>query len=117
MFAHNQMTISNFGILATTSQHEQRRRSGADEPRLEEDEAYRAAYGSEFMGFGDDDIHSPGFAGLPVEVREYVLRRMWEVLGGQDQTEKFAHLSPTDRAAVLETLPDLPEYWRAKDAG
>ena len=56
-----------------------------------------------------------------MEVREYVLRRMWEVLGGQDQTGKFAPLSPTDRAAVLEilleTVLDLPEYWRAKDAG
>jgi hypothetical protein len=43
------------------------------------------------------------------------------VLSGQDQTEKFSHLPPADRAAVLEillaTLPGLPECWRAKDAG
>jgi hypothetical protein len=60
-------------------------------------------------------IYSPNFAALPSEVREYVLRRMWEVLSGQDQSEKFAHLSASDRRAIVEilreTLPDLPEYW------
>jgi len=66
-------------------------------------------------------VYSPSFAGLPAEVRDYVLRRMWEVLSGQDQSAKFAHLAPTDRTAILEilleTLPDLPEYWRAKESG
>jgi hypothetical protein len=66
-------------------------------------------------------VYSPSFAGLPVEVRDYVLRRMWEVLSGQDQTERFSHLTAADRAAVLEilvdTLPDLPAYWSASGAG
>jgi hypothetical protein len=63
-------------------------------------------------------IYSESFAALPAEARDYVLRRLWEVLGGQDQSEKFTHLTPADRAAVLailcDTLPDLPDYWVAK---
>ena len=66
-------------------------------------------------------VYSPSFAGLPAEVRDYVLRRMWDVLSGQDKSEKFAHLTHADRTAILEilleTLPDLPEYWRAKESG
>src|SRR5262245_37198501 len=62
-------------------------------------------------------VYSPSFAGLPSEAREYVLRRMWEVLSGQDQAGKFAHLSTADRQAILEilreTLPQLPDYWLA----
>jgi hypothetical protein len=60
-------------------------------------------------------VYSSSFSGLPAEARDYVLRRMWEVLSGQDQSEKFAHLSAADRQAVLEilreTLPGLPDYW------
>lgn len=66
-------------------------------------------------------VYSPSFAALPVEGRDYVLRRMWEVLSGADQSEKFAHLSAADRAAVLailtETLPNLPNYWQTKVGG
>jgi hypothetical protein len=60
-------------------------------------------------------VYSPSFAALPAESRDYVLRRIWEVLSGQDQSEKFSHLTSTDRAAILailrETMPDLPSYW------
>jgi hypothetical protein len=66
-------------------------------------------------------IYSPSFAGLPAAVRDYVLQRMWEVLSGQDQTAKFAHLTATDRTAILEilrdTLPGLPDHWQAKSGG
>jgi hypothetical protein len=62
-------------------------------------------------------IYSPSFAALHKEARDYVLRRMWEVLSGQDPSAKFAHLTSADRRAVLEilraTLPDLPDYWKA----
>lgn len=41
---------------------------------------------------------------------------MHEVLTGKDTSEAFAHLTATDRKAVLEilrdTLPDLPGYWK-----
>ncbi len=61
-------------------------------------------------------IYSTAFAKLPGEVKQYVLKRLWEVLSGKDTSEAFAHLSAADRRAVLEilrdTLPDLPAYWR-----
>jgi hypothetical protein len=62
-------------------------------------------------------VYSPSFAALPPEARNYVLQRIWEVLSGQDQSEKFAHLSAEDRTAIVQilraTLPDLPEAWHA----
>ncbi len=62
-------------------------------------------------------IYSPSFSELPQEARDYVLRRLWEVLTGIDQSQPFAHLTADDRAAVLailrDTLPNLPDYWQA----
>jgi hypothetical protein len=61
-------------------------------------------------------IYSPSFGALPGEVKDYVLSRLWEVLSGQDQSDKFRHLSASDRQAILEilrdTLPELPAYWQ-----
>jgi hypothetical protein len=56
-------------------------------------------------------VYSPSFAELPPEVKEYVLRRMNEVLTGSDQSEKFKHLSPADRTAILEILQDTLPDW------
>jgi hypothetical protein len=57
-------------------------------------------------------VYSASFAALPGEVKDYVLRRMHEILTGEDQSDKFAHLSTGDRSAILEileeTLPDWP---------
>jgi hypothetical protein len=62
-------------------------------------------------------IYSAAFDGLPGSVKEYVYRRLWEVLSGKDNSPEFAHLSAGDRQAVLEILratkPDLPAYWKA----
>lgn len=62
-------------------------------------------------------IYSPGIQALPAEAKEYVFRRLGEVLGGADQSEPFAHLSADDRSAIREilseTLPDSPDSWRA----
>ena len=61
-------------------------------------------------------VYSPSFAALPAEARDYLLRRMHEVLSGEDQSLKFAHLSSDDRTAILDilrdTIPELPEYWQ-----
>jgi hypothetical protein len=61
-------------------------------------------------------IYSAAFDGLPAEVKDYVYRRLWEVLTGKDAGKDFAHLSAADRQAVreilLETKPGLPDYWR-----
>jgi hypothetical protein len=61
-------------------------------------------------------IYSAAFDALPEPVKEYVLRRLWEVLTGRDTGADFAHLSNTDRRAILEILretkPKLPDYWK-----
>ena len=60
-------------------------------------------------------IYSRSFDALPTEAKDTVLRRMWEVLSGKDNSHEFAHLSPADRRAILEILratkPGLPEHW------
>ena len=62
-------------------------------------------------------IYSDHFQQLPAEAKEYVFRRMHEVLTGADKSKAFEHLSDEDRTAIreilLETLPDLPDYWKA----
>ena len=65
-------------------------------------------------------IYSEAFDTLPVDVKDYVLRRLWEVLSGQDRSKEFAHLSAADRRAILEILratkPNLPDYWKSASA-
>ena len=60
-------------------------------------------------------IYSEAFDGLPVESREYVWQRLFDILSGQDQSEKFAHLSQDDRQAILDILratkSGLPDYY------
>ena len=59
-------------------------------------------------------VYSEAFAGLPPLAKEYVYRRLREVLTGQDTTPAFAHLSPADRQAIREILEATkPEF----DAG
>lgn len=61
-------------------------------------------------------IYSESFDALPAEMRSYVWQRLWDVLSGADQSEKFGHLSTADRQAIIEILretkSDLPDYWR-----
>lgn len=65
-------------------------------------------------------VYSPTFDGLPGEMKDFVLRRMYQVLTGEDSSKEFSHLSAADRQAILEILretkPDLPEYWRTAPA-
>jgi hypothetical protein len=62
-------------------------------------------------------IYSEAFDALPSPVRDYVLRRLWEVLTGADTSKDFAHLSSEDRRAILEILREtkanLPGYWKS----
>jgi len=62
-------------------------------------------------------IYSDAFDALPPSVRDRVLRRLWAVLTGEDGSEKFRHLSPSDRENVRQILrdtkPGLPDYWQA----
>jgi hypothetical protein len=62
-------------------------------------------------------IYSAAFDALPGPVKDYVLRRLWDVLTGKDTSKDFAHLSAADRKAIREILlatkEGLPGYWRA----
>lgn len=56
-------------------------------------------------------VYSSAFAALPPEARDYVFRRMHEVLGGKDADGRFKHLSADDRRAIREILVDtLPGF-------
>jgi len=58
-------------------------------------------------------IYSRAFTDLPKEIKVHVFKRLNEVLTGKDTSAPFAHLSSTDRKAVLEilreTLPGFPQ--------
>jgi hypothetical protein len=65
-------------------------------------------------------IYSAAFDALPGPVKDYVLRRLYDVLTGHDTGADFAHLSAADRRTVLEILldtkPNLPDYWKPPPA-
>ena len=63
-------------------------------------------------------IYSRAITGLPDAAKDYVYRRLWEVLvaGAKDADEKFAHLASADRTAIAQILretaePDLRAVW------
>jgi hypothetical protein len=62
-------------------------------------------------------IQTAAFDGLPAEAKDYVYRRLWEVLTGTDTESDFAHLTAGDRQVILEILldtkPGLPAYWQS----
>jgi hypothetical protein len=62
-------------------------------------------------------IYSAAFDGLPGPVKDYVLKRLWDILNGRDTSAAFAHLTAADRRAILDILlqtkPTLPGYWRS----
>jgi hypothetical protein len=47
-------------------------------------------------------IYSPGFEGLPDEVKRGVRSRIADVLSGRDARKKYAHLTPAARLAITE---------------
>lgn len=56
-------------------------------------------------------IYSESFRQMPGAAREYVYRRLREVLSGADQSEDFRHLTRDDRKAISEILTaTLPEF-------
>jgi hypothetical protein len=65
-------------------------------------------------------IYSAQFDGLQGEVCGRIYQRLYDILTGKDQDQKFASLSADDRRAILEILrdtkPTLPIYWRASVA-
>ena len=61
-------------------------------------------------------IYTDAFSALPAPARDAAYRRMWEILGGGDRHERYAHLTAGDRQAIVEILrdtkKDLPAYFR-----
>ena len=61
-------------------------------------------------------IYSPIFDELPAQPREAIYKRMWQILSGEDKSEKYARLSAADRTAIVQILRDtkkgLPAYFR-----
>ena len=61
-------------------------------------------------------IYSEAFDALPGPSKDFVYRRLLEILTGQDRSPEFARLSPDDRRAILEILiatkPGLPGDWK-----
>ncbi len=58
-------------------------------------------------------IYSREFDNLPAPARNYVSRRILEVLNGEDHSPKFKHLSPDDRQAILQILKETkPDFAR-----
>jgi hypothetical protein len=61
-------------------------------------------------------IYSQDFDALPSPAKEYVYRRLFDVLTGREQGPAFARLTGSDRRAILEILvatkPDLPPEWK-----
>ncbi|MGE3819968.1 MAG: hypothetical protein AB7I30_11060, partial [Isosphaeraceae bacterium] len=62
-------------------------------------------------------IHSRAFDSLPVEVKDYIYQRLWEILDGRGTGKDDPRLAREDREAIVEILretkPDLPDYWKA----
>lgn len=61
-------------------------------------------------------IYSADFDAIPKPAKDYIYRRLFEVLSGRDQSPAFASLSSEDRRAILEILvatkPGLPDEWK-----
>jgi hypothetical protein len=60
-------------------------------------------------------IYNEAFDSLPVQAKESVYHRLFEVLTGRDQSPEFATLGNDTRRAILEILlatkPGLPSEW------
>jgi hypothetical protein len=63
-------------------------------------------------------IYSRQFDALPQRVRESIYKKLFDVLTGKDESEKFQKLKEADRRAALEILretkTDLPAYFSEK---
>ena len=63
-------------------------------------------------------VYSPAFDALPAEMKNYLWRRLDQILSGHDQSPTYAAMSKLDREAVFEILRDSkPEFvsWLEKE--
>ena len=63
-------------------------------------------------------IYSRAFDELPRDMRDYVWRRLWQVLVKNRDSKKFAHLTARDKSVIVAiiraTKRGLPDYWKPK---
>jgi hypothetical protein len=62
-------------------------------------------------------IDSPAFDALPLRAKNPIYQRLWDVLSGEEQDERYRSvLSRADRQAIVEILrdtrKDLPSYFQ-----
>ena len=61
-------------------------------------------------------IYSEAFDAIPGPAKDYIYRRLFEVLSGREQGPEFASISGEDRKAILEILvatkAGVPEEWK-----
>jgi hypothetical protein len=61
-------------------------------------------------------IYAEAFDALPPAARDAVYARLWAVLSGRDRGRAYAHLSASDRQAIVQILrdtkPGLPEFFQ-----
>ena len=62
-------------------------------------------------------IYSPSFDALPARAKDPIYRRMWAVLSGEEQDQRYRDALPlADRRAIVEILretkKDLPSYFQ-----
>ena len=61
-------------------------------------------------------IYAEAFDGLPPEAKGAIYARMWQVLSGEDRSQRYARLPRSDRQAIVEILRDtkkgLPDYFQ-----
>jgi hypothetical protein len=60
-------------------------------------------------------VYSDAFKAMPVQAREAIYDRMWDVLSGADPNPRYRRLSAADREAVIEilrsTISEAREYF------
>lgn len=62
-------------------------------------------------------IYSKTFDQLPINMKSYIAKRLREVLEGKDTSDDFAHLSQSDRLAIIEILQATkPDLWKLSEA-
>jgi hypothetical protein len=65
-------------------------------------------------------IYSKAFDALPVQMKDFVYQRLYDILTGKDTSEEFAEITrKTGREILeilLETKKDLPAYWKSDNA-
>ena len=63
-------------------------------------------------------IYSKSFDAIPLKMKDYLYRRLWEILRDKDDSSDFEKISSENKRAMLEiiisTKTDLPAYWSLK---